>query len=344
MLTDSMIDKKTYKALHSTAKLIPAVALVSDNNEKKIMKLINQGVHYHIVKPMKSGDLKKVLHSIANSHFSNRKLLITNKKIQKFIENLDPLNETILKIQKICSDDNSSIADLIKVVKNDPITSGLILNATQSPIYALKKIKTIDQAVTVFGKATVQALTLGGLSSQFEPYDLTTYGITETIFSNIAHLRMRLMINWYRKVDRRQLDTLSIAALLGNLGQMLIAKEIKNLGLTEKFLTAIQTKGVHEAEYDFLRTSTAAVTSDILYFWKMPSILIDAISYSDFPEDAVEEVRPLAAACQIVFTLIPLTQASIQPVKQTVTRLVKEAGLNMDHLLTAIKETNQHKD
>ena len=266
-------------------------------------------------------------------------MILSNKKIRSFIDTLDPLGDSIKEIQKICDDPQASVAQLIKVVKSDPICSGIILNATKSPIYALKNISSIDQAVSTFGKRTVKALVLGGLSSRFMPANLSMYHIDEETFLEITHLRMKLMTKWYKKVNPNYLNILSVAALLGNLGQMLISREILNQGKADAFLQSVKDKSAYEAEYEFLRTSTAAVTSDILYFWKMSSRLIDAISYSDDPMQAVEEIQPLSLACHIVFSLVPLTEATILPVSDDMKKLMLKNDLNVSDLLKAIAET-----
>jgi HD-like signal output (HDOD) protein/CheY-like chemotaxis protein len=343
IMSQSFINTHTYSILHSCNDIIPTVALTEKATKKDIIKLINQGVHYYINKPVSGTALKKVLHSIVKTHFTPRKMIISNKKIRAFIETLDPLSDTILKIQQVCDNDNTSISDLIQVVKSDPITSGMILNATKSPIYALKNITTVDQAVSIFGKRTVKALTLGGLSGAFQTTNLSMYGINESIFKEISQMRMKLINNWAHSVAPDDSDILNVAALLGNIGQMLIAKEIAAQQKESVFYESIQQKGVLETEYDFLRTSTAAVSSDILYFWKMPPTLIDIISYSNDPKEAVEEIKPLSLICHVVFELVPLTEATILPVSENIKKLLLENELDVTELHIAIENTLDNK-
>jgi len=339
ILAPSFINSKTYRALHSHDDIIPTIGLITKESKQTILKLINQGIHYYLTQPLSGRSLKKVFHSIVQSHFSSRKMILCNKKIRSFIDTLDPLGDSIKKIQEICDDPQASIAELIKVVKSDPICSGTILNATKSPIYALKDISSIDQAVSTFGKRTVKALVLGGLSSRFMPANLSMYHIDEEKFLEITHLRMKLMSKWYQRVNPKHVNILTVAALLSNLGQMLISREILKQEKEDAFLKSVTEKSAYEAEYEFLRTSTAAVTSDILYFWKMSSRLIDAISYSDDPMQAVEEIQPLSLACHIVFSLVPLTEPTILPISDDIKKLLLENDLNSSDLLKAIAET-----
>ncbi|MDH5465404.1 MAG: HDOD domain-containing protein, partial [Thiovulaceae bacterium] len=314
--------KNTLPVLVFTPKLV----------QKTILKFIMHGVHYHLSRPIKGNDLKKVLYSVVKTHFVSRKMIISNRKIQSFIESLEPLSETINVIQEICDNEDASIADLIKVVKHDPITSGIILSAGQSPIYALENVNSIERAVSIFGKRTVRAMALSGLSRGFNCNDLSMYGINEPIFTEIAHLRMSLMTNWYQEVNKALLNKLSITALLGNMGQMLIAKEISNMDAEEKFKETVQKYGTQTAEQTFLQTTTPQVTSDILYFWNLPSDLIDSISYSETPLDAVDDIRPLAVANHIIYSLVPITGAKILPITSQIADLMKREKLNIQTL------------
>lgn len=325
-------------------ELVPIVALANEVHNKQRMLWLQKGIHYFLVRPVQSGALKKVLFSIINTHFTQRKMIITNQKIQTFIDQLEPLSQTLLDIQNVCDDEHSSVSDLIKVIKQDPVTSGIILNATKSPMYAFKSITSIDQAVSIFGKRTIKALTLNGLKSTLGKIDLHPYQINEAIFSNIAQLRMALMQNWYTKVNKEHLPKLLISALLGNIGQILIAKEIIANQKSDEFTHMLKTAKSKEVEYNFLHTTTSAVTSDILYFWKISSDVIDSISYADDPFDAVEEIFPLAVANHVVYSLVPNTEDVIQPISPRLRKVLDKAGLKIDILEEAINKTKEMRN
>ena len=52
-----------------------------------------------------------------------------DENILKKIKSLPPLDDTVLKIQRICVDKNSSLADLVKVVESDPMLTANILKS-----------------------------------------------------------------------------------------------------------------------------------------------------------------------------------------------------------------------
>ena len=57
-----------------------------------------------------------------------------NDAIYKSIKSLPPLDETIMKIQQICSSEDSDIAELIGVIHQDPMLTANILRSANSPL------------------------------------------------------------------------------------------------------------------------------------------------------------------------------------------------------------------
>ena len=69
--------------------------------------------------------IEKLLEAVKNGDVSISDAL-------KKIKALPPLDDTILKIQRICVDKNSSLADLVKVVESDPMLTANILKSSNS--------------------------------------------------------------------------------------------------------------------------------------------------------------------------------------------------------------------
>ncbi|KIM11057.1 MAG: hypothetical protein KU37_08100 [Sulfuricurvum sp. PC08-66] len=331
------------KILESRKIFMPIVALCQGKPvHKRVLELSKRGVQYQLERPLTSANLKKILYSMVKTHFSKQKAIITNKKIQHFIDQLQPLNATVIQIQNICDDPNTSIRELARVVQNDPVTSGILLNATQSPMFALKKINSVDQAVAIFGKRMVKALTLGGLKKDIGKTDLSMYGMTESQFSDVANMRMTLMNNWFVKGHADWLSTLSITSLLGNIGQMLLAKELLAQGKAAPFKAMLATHTIAECEEEFLRTTTTSVSADIAYYWKLNSVIIDSLAFADSPREAVNDIKPFAVANYVVFKLVPQHRAQIGEITPDIIELLEEVGLPLGKLKTAIEKTKDN--
>ena len=86
-----------------------------------------------------------------------------NEAIYKNIKSLPPLDDTVVQIQRVCQDENSNLSDLVAIVERDPTLTANILHSANSPLYGFsREISTIQQAVNLFGMATIRGFALYG--------------------------------------------------------------------------------------------------------------------------------------------------------------------------------------
>jgi len=143
----------------------------------------------------------------------------------------------VIEINDICSDSKSSLHEVATIVKKDPISTATILKRVNSPLYGIMHhITSIDKAVTMLGKATTKAFILENVIKDVFKIDLSAYNITENDFSIVAQKRTSLMIKWYSKVSFSKLNILATSAVISNIGQILISKEILETKQKDKFL------------------------------------------------------------------------------------------------------------
>ena len=326
--------------IKSIFKKFPGVAIIAvyDKISRSLLLDLGQnGVANVLSNPIKGTDLKRELLSVAHGYFSSRRVLINNKKIFKFIQDLKPLPNTIMQIQQICDDDDLSINDLVAVVKSDPVIVGVILNAANNPIYGMKsQSPTIENVIAIFGKKTIKAICFSMISSYLGDMRLKAYGINEETFSKVGSLRLTLMNEWYKSVDQTQLSVLSSTAILGNLGQLLISSEIENLDLVEEFQATSRKLGFKISEEKYLHTNNTFVTSDILSFWHLKHEIIDSIKYSADLNNAPLEIRALAIANYIVYSLVDLDGTVKEEVPDDILYLMSEEGLEPAPLIQAL--------
>jgi len=241
---------------------------------------------------------------------------------------------------QVCDDEDMSIKELIKVVKTDPIISAHILNIANSPLYGNVELKTIDQAVTKFGKRAVKAMSMSGMYNSLGKINLNSYGINEEIFSKVSMLRLSLMLKWYAKISISNLSILSSTALLGNIGQLLISKEIVSLDEVENFQTLCKTFGIKYAEERIVSTTTNIISSQILNYWNLSKDIVDIILYSDNPNEAPDDIKKLCIANHIVYALVDLKGNVAQEINEDLLPMIAEHGFNLKHLNIALNSIN----
>ena len=283
---------------------LPIIMLFDTYNRSLLMKLNIYGIST-MTKPLKLGHLYSQILEKTQIMYGSKRIKITNEAFQEIVEALKPLPDSIMKVQQLCDNPDTSVRDVVAAVKRDTIFSGLILKEANMPIYGNQGMDSIERAVGFFGKRAVKALSLAGLANQLGNINLQCYGLSAENFFEVSQMRMRLMISWYAKVSISDLNILATTAVLGNIGQIIIAKEIENLGRSEEFLAIVEEQGCKVAEEHILNITAAEITADILSYWNLDRTLVDSIRYSDNVEQAPDEVIPYSLANHIVFELIP---------------------------------------
>ena len=90
------------------------------------------------------------------------------------------LPSVVARVVKLAADPHCSIQELGSVIRADPVFSGNLLKAANSPLHGLKsKIKSVDHAVSFLGIRAVRNLVLclgiRELSPGASPYPLKTF-------------------------------------------------------------------------------------------------------------------------------------------------------------------------
>ncbi len=275
-------------------------------------------------------EFTKTLFKTAETYFSESSIKITNKNIKEIVDKLPPLPSTIFEIQKICDDSESSIHDLIEVVKKDPLVSASILKSAKAPIFGFKDVHTVDKAVSLFGKSTTKAIAFAGMMYDKFKIDLSPYSLNEVKFSEISQQRAKLMIKWYSKVSFHKLVILATSVLIGNIGQIVIANEVKKLKKVKKFKQLMEENGRREAELNLFNITTEEVTADILNYWGLDDLLVDSIRYSYNLNTAYSSVVDYAVANRVVFELIDLEGKRTKKILPELEKILIEKDLDIN--------------
>jgi len=318
----------------------PIVAIFDSISAICQKKLLKSGVNHAITNPLNAKDIQRELHYLTKTYFNSPNIIIDNNKISKFIQTLKPLPNTIFQIMQVCDDNELPIKDLVKVVKSDPIIAANILQAANSPLYGTVELKTIDQAISRLGKTAIKALTVKDIYKNLGTLDLTPYKIDEEIFSEVSMKRLSLMLKWYSKVSIADLSILSSTALLGNIGQLLISKELIEYDDINYFRELSDAFDIKYAEEKQLHTHTNIISSQILNFWKLSSDIVNVIAYSDNPNEAPKELRQLIIANNIVYYLVRIDGILLSEVPDEILILMQENNLDVAPLQKALDFIN----
>lgn len=228
-----------------------------------------------------------------------------NETILKKIKALPPLDDTIMKIQRICVDKNSSLNDLVKVVESDPMLTANILKSSNSPLYGFsREIKNIAHAVSLFGMATVRGFALSSAIKQNIKINFEPYNLSNNAFLDISTFQSSFMFKWYSKVNKSMLEILQPASFMMEVGKIIIANELIEQGKDKAFkqaLSAINTPHqLSELEKESIGFANEEITAKVFEQWNLEPELVESIHFSNDPTLAQDHIKPFAFALSVV--------------------------------------------
>lgn len=253
------------------------------------------------------------------------------------IKSLPPLPKTVIDMQRVCNDPESSINDLVKTVEHDPMIVANLLKAANSPLYSLRReINTVAQAVSLFGMSMTRSIGLGNSVRKLLNVDMEPYGVSSDRFAEISAMQAMLVHKWFAGIDRNKADKLFLAAFLQEMGKIVIASDVIQLDLTTNFKSDIEVAlNISMVERSYVEATTAEVSAVMFTHWNFDRDFIQMIEFSDAPKDAPEGIKEYSEILNVIKTVIPVGGISDRSVVQGIKK-AQEAGLNVDALQKAI--------
>ncbi len=226
------------------------------------------------------------------------------------IKALPPLSTTIIEINKLHLDPESTIHDMSKAIEHDPMIIANLLKAANSPLYGFaKEIKNAAQAVSLFGMGMTRSIALGNSIRKLLNVDMKPYGLTSDKFAKISGLQATLVLNWYKKIDKKKAEKLYLAAFLQETGKILIASDVIQDDEDISFASEVETSNnLAAVEKSYTDMTCGEVTAIVFEHWGFDKEFIEMIRYSDSPASAPDDIKEYATALNIVKTIIPINK------------------------------------
>ncbi|HIP13975.1 MAG TPA: HDOD domain-containing protein [Sulfurimonas autotrophica] len=261
------------------------------------------------------------------------------EEILKKIKQLPPLPESALQIEKVYKDPNATFNDMAKILEKDPLLTADILKAANSPLYGFsREINAISQAVGLFGMGTVRGFALASIVKKSFILDLSPYGITNEMFSELSKKQHALTTGWCLKRENRLMDVLSPAAFLVEIGKVLIAQQIMADKKEAEFKAAIQEIGdIEAAEKEIVNADTPEVSATIFSQWKFEEGLVEVIRNCQNPDAAAEDDKKAAKILQVVRAAVSITGVVTEDSISAAKELIQKYALDMDSFNQAIE-------
>ena len=226
------------------------------------------------------------------------------------IKSLPPLSATILEINRIHADPDSTIGDMAKAIDHDPMIIANLLKAANSPLYGFaRQIKNASQAVSLFGMGMTRSIALGNSIRKLLNVDMKPYGISSEKFAKISTLQATLALNWYKKIDKKKAEKLYLAAFLQETGKILIASDVIQDDEDISFASEVgMSNNLAAVEKSYTDMTCGEVTAIVFDHWGFDKEFIEMIRYSDAPASAPDDIKEFAIALNIIKTIVPINK------------------------------------
>ncbi|MBE0491757.1 MAG: HDOD domain-containing protein [Sulfurospirillum sp.] len=256
------------------------------------------------------------------------------------IKSLPPLPKSFVQINAICADENGTIDKLAKVIEADPMLVANLLKIANSPLYSFThEIKSVLQAVSLFGMSMTRSLVADISVKKLLKVDIEPYGIAPEEFVRVCTMQSALIKEWYKFIDKTKLDMLFLAALLQETGKILIADEIvKNDEVTQFKSEIASTVNIASVERSFVGVTTAQITAKIFEHWGFDETMVQAIANADDYNAAQDPIRSYSLALHVIKTAIPMNAPLADRSVNIALHILEKEGMEQSHFATAIEK------
>ncbi len=261
-----------------------------------------------------------------------------NSIILEKISEIPPLPQSVIEIEAMVHDDNKGFADYKKVIEKDAVITGEIIRNVNAPLYGFRReITSLQQAISLFGIGTIRAFVLGAVAKDSFTFDLSVYGMNEKDFQNVSTMHAALMLKWIIKKYPSRLMQLGPAAFMVDIGKILIAQDLKQMGKEKEFAELIENgMSNEEAERQLCGTTTAEVSATIFDHWGFELDLIHIIRYSEHPELTHGATKELSAYLKAVRTCVDHKGKITQELKEETLKIIAEFDLDAELFSDAV--------
>ncbi len=222
----------------------------------------------------------------------------SNETIQRLVEeqiNLPSPPAIAAQILNTVQNEDSSLADLKKIISADPALTGKMLHIANSAFYSLpNKVTNITRAMSILGTNVIKNIALSFViakdlqGQQTACFDLELFWRRSVTTAVAAEL--------VKKLTTIADDDIFVTALLQNLGILILA-----LSKGEEYCTLLNTCRMGDdsalllqLEQEKYQFNHQQLSYTLIRSWGLPESISEPMYYHREPEKAPEEIRQVA--------------------------------------------------
>jgi len=191
-----------------------------------------------------------------------------------------------LRLEEAINNQNKSMSDIAKVIREDPGLTARLLRIVNSAFYNFpSKIETISQAVTIVGTQQLSALALAtSVMKMFKGMPQNLVSMDSFWRHSIACGLAARMIGTFRRETKP--ERFFVAGMLHDIGRLIMYTKLPDVSREILDTAAKQQTILYEEERAKLGFTHAVVGGILLQTWKLPTSLEEIVMYHHNPKAA----------------------------------------------------------
>ena len=284
--------------------------------------------HRFLSKPCNPTDLQATLERV----FTLQDLLSSAeiRRVVGAVGELPSLSTTYVSLTQALGNPNTNIGTVADIVGSDIAMSAKVLQLVNSAFFGLAQtVTSLHTAVSYLGMETIKNLVLvADTFSVFAPDSRIPQSVCESLQQG-AHCAATIASKL--PVDKKWRDVTIVAALLRDVGRLVLASKMPDRFLAALALASERSCEPFEAEEELLGTSHAEIGAYLLGLWGIPHMAVEAIAHHHRPTRIPHSGFDSAAAVYVAHLLTheldalkTSTSGSAHPVEGKSTSELKE--------------------
>lgn len=255
-------------------------------------------------------------------------------KIETLLKSLPPLPCTVQKFEQAYKQENHTISDFVKIIIEDPMLTANLLKLANSSIYGFtQRIKSLDQAIALFGVKAVRSLVINFEIQKLFIKQPLIYGMDIATLTQLNIKQAKIAASWASEIDKELTDDIFMVALLSDMGKLLISKALEEHDhasmLMQKAPTILHIKRI---EKKLTHYTSEAISAKMYENWNLDTTLINTLNCLFKKGHYPRKIKKMAVMVWVVKTALNckenLTDESIQNAQKIAHRYKLEGFSN----------------
>jgi len=236
--------------------------------------------HRFLTKPCNAAELQATIERVCTL----QDILSTPeiRRVVGAVGELPSLSITFTSLTEAVRNPNTSMTQVSDIIEQDVAMAAKVLQLVNSAFYGLaQNVTSLQSAVAYLGMETIKNLALASETFRvFAPNSRIPQSVCETIQQ---HAHRTAAIAGTLPVDRKTRDVTVVAALLHDIGRLILASKIPDMFCSVLSRTGERKCEPFEAEEELLGTSHAEIGAYLLGLWGIPNLAVEAIAHHHHP-------------------------------------------------------------